>query len=122
MKKALKVILVFLLSVILLIGGLIGLLHLKSVQTYIIGKVAEKISEEFNIDVHIGQFYFEPLSDLTIDEIYISDQQKDTLAYFEQIYLNFDLLKLEENLLEIELLTIKRPYLNLYTLSDDKLN
>lgn len=122
MKKALKVILVFLLSVILLIGGLIGLLHLKSVQTYIIGKVAEKISEEFNIDVHIGQFYYEPLSDLTIDEIYISDQQKDTLAYFEQIYLNFELLKLEENLLEIELLTIKRPYLNLYTLSDDKLN
>jgi uncharacterized protein involved in outer membrane biogenesis len=92
------------------------------VQTYIIEKVANHLSKELDIDVHIGQFYYQPLSDLTIDDIYISDQQKDTLAYLEQIYINFDPLQLKDYLLDIEQVFVKEPYINLYTLSDKTLN
>lgn len=122
MKKALIIIGIVLGSILLLSGGLIGLLHMKSVQTYIIGKVTKHISKELNVDVQVKQFHYRPLSHLTIDDIYLSDQQKDTLAYIKQIDLGFDPLQLRENNLNISHLTLKDPYLNIHTLPDSTLN
>mgnify|MGYP003294616665 CR=1 FL=1 len=97
----------------LLTGSVVGLLHLKSIQTYIISKVTNKLSKEWQTDVHIEQFHYRPLSHLVVDSIYLSDQQKDTLAYIEQIDLRFDPLALGDMQLEIEQLIVKKPYINI---------
>jgi hypothetical protein len=122
MKKALIIIGIVLGSILLLSGSFVGLLHLKSVQTYIIGKITDRISKELNIEVQVKQFHYRPLSHLTVDEIYLSDQQKDTLAYIKQIDLEFDPLQLREKNLNISHLTLKDPYLNIHTLPDSTLN
>ena len=121
-KKALIVIGIVIGSIMLLTGSVVGLLHLKSVQTYIISKVTNKLSKEWQTDVHIAQFHYRPLSHLVVDSIYLSDQQKDTLAYIEQIDLRFDPLALGDMQLEIEQLIVKKPYINIQNRSDSSLN
>ena len=121
-RKALIVIGIFLGSIMLLMGGVVGLLHLKGVQTYVISKVTNKLSKEWQTDVRIAQFHYRPLSHLIVDSIYLSDQQKDTLAYIEQIDLRFNPLALEDMQLDIEQLVLKKPYINIQTLPDSSLN
>ena len=121
-RKALIVIGIVIGSIMLLTGSVVGLLHLKSVQTYIISKVTNKLSKEWQTDVHIAQFHYRPLSHLVVDSIYLSDQQKDTLAYIEQIDLRFDPLALGDMQLEIEQLIVKKPYINIQNRSDSSLN
>ena len=101
---------------------MIGLLHLKQVQTYIIEKVTTRLSKEWQADVKIAHFHYRPLSHLVVDSIYLSDQQKDTLAYIEQLELQFNPLALEDLRLDIEQLTLKKPYVNIQHRSDSSLN
>jgi hypothetical protein len=101
---------------------MIGLLHLKQVQTYIIERVTTRLSKEWQADVRVAQFHYRPLSHLVIDSIYLSDQQKDTLAYIEQLELQFNPLALEDLRLDIEQLTLKKPYVNVQHRSDSSLN
>ena len=122
MRKALIVIGIVLGSIMLLMGGVVGLLHLKGVQTYVISKVTNKLSKEWQTDVRIAQFHYRPLSHLVVDSIYLSDQQKDTLAYIEQIDLRFNPLALEDLRLDIEQLVLKKPYINIQALPDSSLN
>ena len=122
MRKALIVIGFIVGFIILLCGGTIGLLHLKSVQTYIIEKVTHQLSKEWQADVTVAQFHYRPLSHLLVDSIYLSDQQKDTLAYIEQLELQFNPLALEDLQLDIEQIILKKPYINIHHLSDSSLN
>ena len=122
MRKALIVIGIILGSFILLASGMIGLLHLKQVQTYIIEKVTTRLSKEWQADVKIAQFHYRPLSHLVVDSIYLSDQQKDTLAYIEQLELQFNPLALEDLQLDVEQLTLKHPYINVQHHADSSLN
>ena len=50
--------------VLFLCVGAISVLHLKSVQTYLIGKVTEKLEETLQANVSIAQFHYRPLSRL----------------------------------------------------------
>ena len=122
MKKALIVIGIVLGSLLLLGSGLVGVLHMKSVQTYIVGKVADKLSETFQADVEIISFHYRPLSNLSVDSVYLSDQQHDTLAFIEQIQLKFHPLALSDQRINIEELKLRNPYVNLQTRSDSTLN
>ena len=122
MKRALAIISTICIVIILLFGGLVAALHMKSVQTYVIGRATEYLSRDLQIDVHISQFHYRPLSLLTIDSVYLSDQQKDTLAYLEQVKLKFHPLKLKDGILDIEEITLQSPYVNLQTLPDSTLN
>ena len=122
MRKALIVIGICLSSIILLASGMVGLLHLKSVQTYIINKVTHRLSQEWQTDMTVAQFHYRPLSHLTVDSIFLSDQQKDTLLYIEQVDLHFDPLALGDLRLDIEQLTLSNPYLNIQHRSDSSLN
>ena len=122
MKKALITISILLVSIILLFCSIVGLLHLPSVQTFIINTATSQLAEKLSIDVHVKQFHYRPLNRLTIDDIYISDQQKDTLAYIEQVELNFNPLKLTDKLLDIDQIRLDKPYLNLHKTSDSTYN
>ena len=122
MRKALIVIGIIIGFVILLFSGMIGLLHLKNVQTYIIEKVTCHLSKEWQADVTVAQFHYRPLSHLVVDSIYLSDQQKDTLAYIEQLELHFNPLALDDLQLDIEQIILKNPYVNIHNLPDSSLN
>lgn len=112
---------VFMIALVLF-GGAIAVLHLKSVQTYIIGKVTDKLEKTLQANISIAQFHYRPLSHIAIDSVYLSDQQYDTLAYIEQIQMEFQPLELLDDRIDIQLLRMKAPYINLQSTSDSTLN
>ena len=107
---------------LLLFGAAIAVLHLKSVQTYIIGKVTDRLEETLQANISIAQFHYRPLSHIAIDSVYLSDQQYDTLAYIEQIQLEFQPLEFLDDKIDIQLLRMQAPYINLQSTSDSTLN
>lgn len=121
-KKGFAGILILLGILVLLFTITIGGLHSKRVQTYIIGKVTDRLEQILQTDVEIAQFHYRPLSHLSIDRIYLSDQQHDTLAFIEQLQAKFQPLQLQYNRIDIQQLQLKNPYLNLQSTSDSTLN
>ena len=109
-------------ALLLLLVCATGVLQIKQVQTYVVGKVADKLSDTFQADVQIAQFHYRPLSHLTIDSIYLSDQQLDTLAFIKQLELSFKPLALFHKRIDIQMLTLREPYINLQSRSDSALN
>ena len=107
---------------LLLFGAAVGLLHLKSVQTYIIGQVTDQLEKTLQVDVEIAQFHYRPLSHLSVDNIFLSDQQYDTLAFIEQMHVEFKPLQLFHNRIDIQRLQLLNPYVNLQSTSDSTLN
>ena len=121
-KRAFAVIAIIFGTFILLTASVIGILHIKSVQTYIIGKVADKLEKELHIDIDIAQFHYRPFSHLTIDQVYLSDQQRDTLMYVEHIQMEFQPFDLLHDKINIQQLQLQKPYINLQTRPDSALN
>ena len=107
---------------LLIFGGIIGLLHLKRVQTYIIGQVTNRLELLLNADIKIAHFHYRPLSHLAIDSIYLSDQQYDTLAFIDQLQMEFKPLQLRHQKIDIQQLRLQNPYINLQSTSDSTLN
>ena len=122
MKKTLIIIGILLGTLLLLSGGVVGVLQLKSVQTYIVSKVTEKLEEMLQVDVHVSHFHYRPLSSICIDSVYLSDQQHDTLAYIEHLQVEFQPLALCDDRIEIQELKLKNPYVNVQSRSDSTLN
>ena len=121
-KKAFSTICIVCLSLLLLGVIGIGVLHMKGVQTYIIGKVTQRLETMLDADVRITQFHYRPLSYLTIDSIYLSDQQHDTLVFVDQIQVEFQPLQLRYDRIDVQLLRLQNPYINLQSTSDSTLN
>lgn len=122
MKKALIVIGIVFASLLLILGSSVLVLHHSKVQTYLIGKVAENLSESLQADVQIKHIHYRPLNRLTIDSLYLSDQQRDTLAFIEQADITINLLHLADDRLDIKKISLIRPYVNLQSLNDSTLN
>lgn len=123
--KARKVfaIITLLLSIILLFCvGSTMLLQIPKVQTYLIGKLTANLSETLNADVHIQHIHYRPLNHLTIDGLYISDQQRDTLAFIEKTYIHIDLLAFADDCLDFTTIELQRPYIRVQSLNDSTLN
>lgn len=79
-KKLFAIIAIVVVSLLLLFGGCVMLLHHSKVQTYLVGIVTDKLSKTLQADVEIKHFHYRPLNHLSVDSLYISDQQSDTLA------------------------------------------
>ena len=85
MKKTLSVIgIVFGVLLFILLGSSALILHISKVQTFFVGIVTEKLSAALHADVQLQHIHYRPLNHLTFDSLYISDQQRDTLAFIER--------------------------------------
>ena len=121
-RKWLTPLVVVLIALSLLIGGTLLALYNSKVQTYIVGQVAEKLSEKLSADVSIKHIHYRPLNHLTVDSLYISDQQRDTLLFVEQADISINLLGLVDDRLDLTEIALKRPYINLQSTKDSTLN
>lgn len=122
MKKALIVIGILLGSLLLILGGGMVALRYSKVQTYLIGKVTDKLSESLQADVEIKRIHYRPFNHLTIDSLYISDQECDTLVFVERTKITIDFLNLADDRLDLTSVALQRPYVNVHSLNDTTLN
>ena len=121
-KKVFAIITLLLGFLLLLLVGSTMLLQHPKVQTYLIGKLTTNLSKTLNADVHIQHIHYRPLNHLTIDSLYISDQQRDTLAFIEKTYINIDLLAFADDRLDFTTIELQRPYIRVQSLNDSTLN
>ena len=122
MKRALIIIGIVLGSLLILLGGAKLLLQQSKVQTYIVGKITQELSQSLQADVEIKRVHYRPLNHLTVDSLYISDQQRDTLAFVAQANISINLLRLREDRLDLTNVELKQSYVNIHSLNDSTLN
>ena len=122
MKRALIIIGIVLGSLLILLGGATLLLQQSNVQTYIVSKITQQLSQTLQADVEIKRVHYRPLNHLTVDSLYISDQQRDTLAFVAQANISINLLRLREDRLDLTNVELKQPYVNIHSLNDSTLN
>ena len=122
MKRALIIIGIVLGSLLILLGGGVLILQQSKVQTYIVGKITQELSQSLQADVEIKRVHYRPLNHLTVDSLYISDQQRDTLAFVAQANISINLLRLREDRLDLTNVELKQPYINIHSLNDSTLN
>lgn len=106
-------------SLLLLLGIGVVVLQQSSVQTYLVHIVTNRLSEYVGADVHVGHVEYKPLCRLTLDSVYIGDQQQDTLAYIERAHVVFHPLLLREQRLDLNLVSLERPYVNIQSVEGD---
>lgn len=122
MKRALIIIGIVLGSLLILLGGGVLILQQSKVQTYIVGKITQELSQSLQADVEIKRVHYRPLNHLTVDSLYISDQQRDTLLFVAQANISINLLRLREDRLDLTNVELKQPYINIHSLNDSTLN
>ena len=123
MKKTLSVIgIVFGVLLLILLGSSALILHISKVQTFFVGIVTEKLSAALHADVQLQHIHYRPLNHLTFDSLYISDQQRDTLAFIERADIAVNLLQLRKNRLELTNVQLQNPYVNIQSINDSTLN
>lgn len=122
MKRALIIIGIVLGSLLILLGGATLLLQQSNVQTYIVSKITQQLSQTLQADVEIKRVHYRPLNHLTVDSLYISDQKRDTLAFVAQANISINLLRLREDRLDLTNVELKQPYINIHSLNDSTLN
>ncbi|MFO7864583.1 MAG: hypothetical protein R6U85_11320, partial [Salinivirgaceae bacterium] len=55
------------------------------IQTRLSQLVARQLESVTNSEIHIGHIYLKPFRTLELNDVYVSDDQKDTLFYIEQL-------------------------------------
>lgn len=79
------------LSLIILTFVLVLIVHLPPVQRYGINKLTASLSKNLNSKVSIGGFSINPVSDLTLKNIFIGSPEhpEDTLLYADRLYVDY---------------------------------
>ncbi len=112
-KRILKKFLIFLLGFLgfVVVLGVI-LVTSDTVQTYVAKRVAGYFSSEWHTDVSIGRIHLGFFDNIGIEQIYISDQNRDTLAFVDHIGVVINNFSLKKRLFDINQVIIKKAIFN----------
>lgn len=121
--KRIYVILLTLLACILVTLGL-GVLFLKSgrIQTAAVKFATEELSRNFNTNVSIGSVQYNFPMRITLKDLYIEDQQQDTLLYIKDFYTRFSPLALRSQYLRFPAIELETIRANVYQLPSGEYN
>ncbi len=93
------------------------LLRLPDVQQFITDKVTQTLSDQWNSKLSIRSLYLTFRGDLLMQELYLEDQQEDTLLYVGELQTGLDIgAFLLENKLQIGKTSIQNSSVNIYSL------
>ncbi len=112
-KKVLKKALIFLLiffGTALVLG--VVLVTSDTVQTFVAKRVAHYFSEQWHTDVEIGRIHLGFFDDIGIAQIYISDQNRDTLVSIDYLGLVINDFSLKKRSFDISQATIEKAIFN----------
>lgn len=84
-----------------------------AIQNRIFRSVASSLSEQLGTEVQIGNAYYRFFNTFTAENLYVEDQQKDTLAYIEKADLHFRFFSLFTNQIEVKSVDLHGFYGNL---------
>lgn len=96
-----------LVSVVLLVFLIVILIQLPAVQNFVKDKVQTYLQHKLKTKISIGKLRLSIPNSISLQDIYIEDQTKDTLLYGGQLKVNIDMFKLLKNDVEIKEINLK---------------
>jgi hypothetical protein len=70
------------------------LLNIPAIQTFVTGLVTDSLQKKLNTEIRVGEVKIKLPVTVHLGEVYVEDQQQDTLLYVSSIDVNVNLLKL----------------------------
>lgn len=89
-KKIPKILVIVIVSIFLLLALMFILLNNNSVQNRIAREAAKQLSAKLNTKVSIGKVNYEFFNTFSFENLYVEDQQRDTLLFVEKAYADFN--------------------------------
>lgn len=100
----------------------VGFLHSGRIQTAAVRLATEELSSGLNTVVRIGGVKYQFPMRITLNDIYIEDQQQDTLLYIQHLYTRFSPLALSEGRLTFPSIDLSYVRANVYRADDGEYN
>ncbi len=122
MKRFIYIVAVVLVSLLIVAGLGMALLLDSDVQTAAVRVVTEELSRALGTHAKIGTVNYKFPMRLSLDTVYLEDQQGDTLLYIEEAYAHLRPRALRKGKVEFRQVRLRNAYLNAYTLPDSTKN
>jgi hypothetical protein len=121
-KKIYKIAFIIALVILTLPAGAYFLVQLPSVQTYITHKIARQVSENLNARFEVGRVDIVFFNRIILRDVYIEDQERDTLIKADRIAATIHLLNRSRREIAFNQIRLDNAVINLRTDADSVLN
>ena len=122
MKRFLYILAVFFVSLLLVGTMVVCVLQSERVEHAILRLATEELSRGIGAQAQIGNIQYRFPARLRIDSIYLSDQQGDTLAYINEMYVHLKPLPLLKKQIIFSHVKIHEGVVNVYHIDSTRLN
>ncbi|MDD4968524.1 MAG: translocation/assembly module TamB domain-containing protein [Paludibacter sp.] len=89
------------------------LLQTNSIQQTITKAIVAELSDKLHSHVSVGSIRYKLFNDISMDDLYVEDQQKDTLLFVKQVDAHFDLWEFFHGKIIISSVVLDRFYGNI---------
>lgn len=107
---------------LLVAGMLLLLIRSSKVQTAMLNVVAHEVSRGIQAEVRIGKADYRLFNKVILEDIYIGDQQGDTLLYTKGIDAEFDFRGFFQHRIIFRKAALQDAFINIYTLDSTRKN
>jgi hypothetical protein len=108
-KKTLNIVFVIVSLVVLTLATVYFVFQTSYFQRIIINKLTSSISQSIDAEVSIGSVDIALFRKLVLNEVYISDQHKDTLLYTQKLIAGFDSVSLKNKDIHFKSISLVNP-------------
>ena len=115
-KKWLKTIGWIVLIPILCVSLLVALLYLPPFQDFVMRKVSKSVSEAVGMDIHFGKFSLSYPLNLSAQDVYVMDADRDTIAYIKELNVKVRPVPLLHKDISISLFVLNEARIHSHTL------
>ena len=121
-KRILYILSVLLASILLVLAMLLAALTSDRVETSAVQLATHELARALGTRAHVGAIEYRFPARLAIRDLYIEDQQQDTLVYLGEVYAHFRPLALRRNAIRFSHVRVSDGFLNVYRLPDSTYN
>ncbi len=118
-RKTLKIVLWVIASIIMLVVLLAISLNIPAVQNFVKDKAISYLRKKTKTEVRLESIKIALPKDIVLNKFYIEDLKKDTLLYAEKLSVDISLLKLLNNKVEINDISLKKIRANVTRIDPD---
>ncbi|MCY7409653.1 MAG: translocation/assembly module TamB domain-containing protein [Chitinophagales bacterium] len=107
LKRILKIFGWVFLFLFLLVAGLVVALQFQATQNYLTQKVIHFVSDKTHTRVKLGEINVAFPKSIVLKDLFLEDQQHDTLLYSHRLAVDIDMMKLFSHRIELNLIDIQ---------------
>jgi hypothetical protein len=100
-KKIYKILIIFLFVIFTLLTSTFFILQNSKIQTFLTNKIAKELSYNRNAKITVGSVNYKFFKRISLKNVYIEDQLKDTLFFSEEIICNLKRINKKQKVIDI---------------------